>query len=245
MYALTVVAVGLQSWVNVFSGHSMRHFLPSVTAALGASKDRRDYLGRWHIHLHQSSDYVHTAKQNVHSLQQEVCQGLSFPQGPQSYDEDELLEQMETFLKSRGADLKEVDGHRTLKLVNGLACLNQGWPIVSAAGEAGEMEDATQSSSPADMSGSSVSPYWVSISRHSGHRRLHARGKCWVTPWSCAGIQEVWRVSPEVADSHCKLCLHNLKLESFPADTSSSVFQRRGRLMIEVRETTWMVARWW
>ena len=61
------------------------------------------------------------------------------------YDKDELL-------KRRGADMKEVDNHRTLKLVNGSHVnLNRTLPIVSAADKAGEIEDATQFPDPAGV----------------------------------------------------------------------------------------------
>ena len=43
---------------NLWSGHSERHLLPSVTAAQGEPKERRDYLGRWGIDRAASSDYV-------------------------------------------------------------------------------------------------------------------------------------------------------------------------------------------
>ena len=58
------------------SGHSMRHFLPTVSAGMGVQKEQRDFLGRWVINLHQSSDYVLSSMQNVHKTQELVCQGL-------------------------------------------------------------------------------------------------------------------------------------------------------------------------
>ena len=51
-----------ESGVLFWSGHSMRHFIPSVAAAINIPKDQRDYVGRWHVNFHQSADYVHTFK---------------------------------------------------------------------------------------------------------------------------------------------------------------------------------------
>jgi len=40
-----------------FTEHSERHWLPSVTGALGVTKDKRDMLGRWAVDSsHQSND---------------------------------------------------------------------------------------------------------------------------------------------------------------------------------------------
>ena len=60
-----------------WTGHSMRHVLPTIAAVLGTPKEQRDYLGRWHIGLHQSADYIHTCRQIVHDIQQRVCDKLS------------------------------------------------------------------------------------------------------------------------------------------------------------------------
>ncbi len=41
---------GIMFW----SGHSMRHFMPSVSASVNIPKEQRDYVGRWHVNLRQS-----------------------------------------------------------------------------------------------------------------------------------------------------------------------------------------------
>ena len=51
-----------------FSGHSPRHWLPSVSAALGVPKEKRDYVGRWHVNLHQSQDDVLTSRLRFRKL---------------------------------------------------------------------------------------------------------------------------------------------------------------------------------
>ena len=85
-----------------WSGHSMRHFLPSVAAAVDIGKEQRDYVGRWHVNQHQSADYVHTSRQIVTRVQESVnrciCSG-----GP-GYDESELLTEYKQFLEARGVD---------------------------------------------------------------------------------------------------------------------------------------------
>ena len=43
-------SVGVMYW----TGHSMRHFIPTVAAAIDIGKEQRDYVGRWHVNMHQS-----------------------------------------------------------------------------------------------------------------------------------------------------------------------------------------------
>ena len=87
-----------------WSGHSMRlrHVLPTIAAVFGVPKEQRDYLGRWHVGLHQSSDYIHTCRQIVHDIQRRVCDKLSG--GKPGYDEEELFEDFGAWLRERGLD---------------------------------------------------------------------------------------------------------------------------------------------
>ena len=71
--------------ITYWSGHSMRHFLPTVAAAIDIGKEQRDYVGRWHINLHQSADYVHTSRQIVLKVQESVNKAIV--EGNPFYDE--------------------------------------------------------------------------------------------------------------------------------------------------------------
>ena len=88
----------LPCWTFLFwTGHSMRHVLPTISAVFGESKERRNYLGRWSVNAQQSSDYVHTCRQIVHDVQGLVCDKLSG--GAPGYDEEELFSQLAAWLK--------------------------------------------------------------------------------------------------------------------------------------------------
>ena len=87
-----------------WSGHSMRHVLPTLAAVFGEPKERRDYLGRWHVGLQQSSDYVHTCRQIVHGVQQLVGDKLSG--GSPGYEEDELLDSSISFPSGFGTAVR-------------------------------------------------------------------------------------------------------------------------------------------
>ena len=60
-----------------FTGHSPRNFMPSVAAAIGISKDDRDFLGRWLINrMKGSADYTRTSREVVLRVQQAVCRSI-------------------------------------------------------------------------------------------------------------------------------------------------------------------------
>ena len=200
-----------------WGGHSMRHVLPTLAAVFGEPKERRDYLGRWHVGLHQSADYVHTCKQIVHDVQRLTCDKLSG--GRPGYDESELFTELFQWLQGRGVDAPEplIKPHRILRKVQGCFVLNQRWPLLKDAG-VGLLPAPPDviTADPTPQGGES--PFWISVSRHSGHRRLHIRDRCWVSPSSCFQVVDAWEVTPTVADSFCKLCYRDSNTE----DSSSS-----------------------
>ena len=51
-----------------------------------------------------------------------------------------------------------------------------------------------------------TAPFFVTISRHSGFRRLHKVGGCSTHPWSCYKVEYITRVVSGVADAVCKTC---------------------------------------
>ena len=198
-----------------WTGHSMRHVLPTISAVFGESKERRNYLGRWNVNAQQSADYLHTCRQIVHDVQGLVCDKLSG--GAPGYDEEELFVQLADWLAKRGQDpVPILKPHRILRKVQGCWVLNQTWPLLADPGSGLPPEPPEVVSWSRDEN-RGPSPFWVSVSRHSGHRRLHIRGKCWVDPSSCYCFEELWEVGPHVADSFCKLCYRDQQ-----ADTSSS-----------------------
>ena len=94
----------------------MRHYLPSVAAAMIFSKDQRDCVGRWHVNFHQSVGYIHTSRQIVVVVQVQWQVNRSLCECDPGYDESELWDEFATFLKARG---EEADGmvahHRIFK----------------------------------------------------------------------------------------------------------------------------------
>ena len=97
-----------------WKGHSDRHFLSSLSTAVGFKKEDRDFIGRWGIDRHQANDYLHSSMQTVIRIQEKCTQYLY--EGSPGYDESELFHEMVSFLESKGIPKPEaelvVDNHR-------------------------------------------------------------------------------------------------------------------------------------
>ncbi|CAE7378144.1 unnamed protein product, partial [Symbiodinium pilosum] len=74
-----------------WSGHSARHTLPSIAAALDVGKDRRDFLGRWCYAQHGSQDYILTSRQVVHGIQNLISKTVLEGNADGGYIEEEVL----------------------------------------------------------------------------------------------------------------------------------------------------------
>ena len=216
-----------------WSGHSMRHFLPSVAASVDIGKEQRDYVGRWHVNQHQSADYVHTSRQIVTRVQESVnrciCSG-----GP-GYDESELLTEYKQFLEARGVlEAGRVAGrhHIWRNADDGIGyMLGVKWPTFEVLENPDHVWDTSLvqtgrveidhreeiSSSPS----SRTPPYFVSITRRTGFRRLHKTSGCGVIPERCYKVEWVWEVNEKTADAVCKVCLARCG-KSKPDSSSSS-----------------------
>ena len=64
-------------------------------------------------------------------------------------------------------------------------------------------------------------PYFVSITRRTGFRRLHKTSGCGVIPERCYKVEWVWEVNVKTADAVCKVCLARCG-KSKPDSSSSS-----------------------
>ena len=206
--------IGMTYW----SGHSMRHFLPSVAAAIDISKEQRDYVGRWHINLHQSADYVHTSRQMVHQVQESVNKAIC--EGVPSYDESELMEDFACYLTTKGRSPGEwIKPHAVWKQVDGNYLIGGKWPTLGEdvyeeeiwADQSDQVVEAALEEQPTDsvVTEEIVQPkaaFFVTVSRHSGFRRLHKIGCCSLQPWTCYKVEYVARVAEGAADAVCKTC---------------------------------------
>eukprot|EP00435_Cladocopium_sp_Y103_P052661 s658_g16.t1 len=206
--------------VMYFTGHSMRHFLLTVAAVINISKEQRDYVGRWHVHLHQSADYIHSSRQIVTQVQEAVNQ--SIVEGvPSSYDESELIDDFGCFLLTKGRVPSEwIKQHGIWRGTEGKLMIGGKWPTMPADvidsevwAERGFLQEDGKASSSHAADGPAEteeedksSPFFVTVSRHSGFRRLHRVGCCSTQPWACHKVEYISRVTEDVADAVCKTC---------------------------------------
>ena len=187
-----------------WSGHSPRHWAPSVSAVLGVHKDERDFLGRWQVNRHASNDYVLTSQQVVRSIQRQVSQAIITKS---NYDEEDLLQRISRFAASHG-----LDGERVKENLSVL--------IKSASGEWGLLMDPVIGEAPDSQEPVSIvsqtsdtdtqmqeAPYWVSVSVRTGFKRLHKMYGCGTHPWNCSKVIEVHQLKADTADAICKDCL--------------------------------------
>ena len=227
-----------------FSGHSPRHWLPSVSAALGVPKEKRDYVGRWHVNLHQSQDYVLTSRQIVHEVQELVCNSIC--RGTPGFCETEMLEDFSEYLRGKEVPDDEVKqviaSHEVVKKnVNddGVESWNlqRDWPGLELLWQSGgehamrsehDHEGVDQPDTDQAPIEDEQAPFFVTISRRSGFRRLHRRGYCGVFHGTCQQVEFLRRVDSAAADAFCKICLkkgglrETSNLESSTSGSSSS-----------------------
>lgn len=202
---------------SFWTGHSSRHFLHSVAAALEVPQERRDFLSRWGIDQHQSNDYVLASRQVVLDLQELILTKIS--EGSPGYDESELLESLMIHLQKAGVNQEPADRevmlHRVmLKTAGGHSPL-QVWPLVNPTPEETPLpvaEPVTSAPPSRDQAKEGVAPYFISISRKTNFRRIHKRASwggaiCGVLPWKCNQTQDLWELRSAEADAICKDCL--------------------------------------
>ena len=223
-----------QTGILYWSGHSMRHFLPTVAAAVDIGKEQRDYVGRWHVNLHQSADYVHTSRQIVLKVQEAVNKAIV--EGAPGYDESELLEDYGCFLVTRGRMPADwIKHHAIWKKIDGSLHLGGTWPMIEVDFIDGALlEEPSQVQPPETINEGAAeaereetadtAPFFVTISRHTGFRRLHKIGGCNIQPWACHKVEYLARVVPGVADAACKTCQrkHGKAFEEGPEESSTS-----------------------
>ena len=223
-----------------WSGHSARHWLPSWAAMLGVSKPDRDFLGRWQAGAHESNEYIVTSREVVHRVQMHVVEKINC--GHQGVDEQPLLDEIQEFGNARnvsfarGASRHRVwrtndDGHRALLL---------GFPLDYEL-EAGEAEgeaalEVAVEDDEEQQQDASACPYWVSVSRRSQFRRLHAKDKCGVLPWTVFRAEGFQTVDEANADAWCKICWRKISHDGAEASREASSSGSSSSTEAEVQE---------
>ena len=206
-----------------WSGHSPRHFLPSLAAAIGIEEKKRDFLGRWAAARQGSTAYVLTARQIIQQIQAEVCEALLIGKNPPGYIEEELLLRLKNFAERHGVAGGVAARHNVLVW----CALNLSWSLQgeypAIRVDPGSQQQAVanpvaEASNPDDEE---VPPYFVVVGR-SGHRRLHMSRSCAVRQERCLETIPLYHINQDSADAICKLCRPRLQEQGAISSESAS-----------------------
>ena len=195
-----------------WSGHSARHCLPSWAAAVGVDSDRRAFIGRWRAGVEVDHNaYVLTARQVVHGVQEEVLQAFCTGK-PRHYLEVEVINELVKYGEPRGVARGEITKrHMVWRRKDRVVALFQNFPMIDREIWAGgdfltdELENPVVTLE-GEEEPEATAPYWVSISRKTGFRRLHKMGGCGISPDSVFRSELVATVNKDTADKKCRLC---------------------------------------
>ena len=201
-------------WRSRWSGHSARHCLPSWSAALGVPAEQRSFVGRWKAGIEtDANSYVLTSRQIVHGVQELVAKAFSVGD-PKSFIETEVLEDLKTFAEERNLEWRQVlRSHQIWRRRGDAVALGQKFPMLETNIWQDGMLAAEDDLALLDteVGDQRVAPYWVSISRKTGFRRLHRWDGCGVKPANVHSSEEVWEVKPGIADKKCLVCFRDGK----------------------------------
>ena len=218
---------------NFWSGHSARHWLPTHAANIGIPKEQRDYLGRWQAGAQESNAYVLSAKQIVTAIQREVNKAIC--EGNVGLTEGELIEELKIYGRERG--VTQADGrwyHIMLRLPDHKYGLRTPYPTLEMMMDDDELEEMVagwaqtvpleEKPKPRGSTDPEKEvPYWISISRRTGLKRLHKKScACGVQYWTVATYEEVETIPKTGVDAWCRVCFKKELDEQEDEDSSTS-----------------------
>ena len=218
------------SIIKFWSGHSARHVLPSLAAAIGISADKINFLGRWAVARSASATYIQTSRQIVHQVQGGVCRALLEGTPEPGYIEEELLVELQRFAVAQGSSIDVQQLHGVMSWNASVKCWSLGGKYPAIAVNPDSLRRAVADPAKPDFSpGEDLedAPYFITISR-SGFRRLHISKACAVRQERCIEWVPVHQVSATCADAICKLCRPRVDTNQEPSSASASTDDEAG-----------------
>ena len=207
-----------------WTGHSARHVLNQAALVLGVPKDQRDYLGRWCIGRVGSNAYIHTARQVVEDTQMRVVRALLEGQG--YIDESELLDEIAQFADEHGLIGHRIRRRHAQNFRRGFEPLvldEEDTDNEQKADEIWKADVETELSLEENTSQTSQSNrYFVTVSRRTGLRRLHAYHRCPVTTQRCLETFDVSSIDDSTFDAMCRICKRRLQADEGQLESEES-----------------------
>ena len=202
-------------------GHSARHFLNQAALALGVPKERRDYLGRWALCRTGSNAYIHTARQVVETIQLDVMRALTT--GSAEIDETELLDEVTQFADDHGLIGHRIRRRHTQQLTRDLPVLHSEEPDTDHETEDLDEPELAKTVGELEKQDCGVaSKFFITVSRRTGLRRLHAHFKCPVRSQRCLDSFDVSSIDETTFDVMCRICKRRLQADEGKLESESS-----------------------
>ncbi|CAE6926365.1 unnamed protein product [Symbiodinium natans] len=214
----------LESYITA---HALRDWLASLAAALGVPKPKpdRDFLGRWSIgSAGGSADYVRTSREVVQRVQDLVAKTLVTGK-PRPYLEHQALDRLAeamNLLDQNGAQVRA--HHDILRKLPGAPRLGGEWPTFIPGAEEEELVSVHEPKVGSQSAAPTQPKYFITVSKHTGFRRLHLNGQCYVKPFKCRSVSYHDVVDGAQIDAICRDCKRRMRRETGedPQEDSSS-----------------------
>jgi hypothetical protein len=168
-----------------------------------------------------SNAYIHTARQVVETIQLDVMKALTT--GSAEIDETELLDQVTQFADDHGLIGHRIRRRHTQQLTRDMPVLHSEEPDTDPETENVDEHELGKAVEELDKpEGRVVSKYFVTVSRRTGLRRLHAHFKCPVRSQRCLDSFDVSSVDETTFDVMCRICKRRLQTDEGKHESESS-----------------------
>eukprot|EP00435_Cladocopium_sp_Y103_P038052 s612_g10.t1 len=170
----------------------------------------------------QGAMHIHTARQVVETIQMEVVNALT--RGTAEVDETELLEEITQFADAHGVIGHRIRRRHTQQLERQLEPLQ----VLEHDSEDDQVLEIHENSNTDPVEQVETRPtdqgpkYFVTVSRRTGLRRLHAHFKCPVRSQRCLETFDLSTVDENSFDVMCRICKKRLQVDEGQQGSDSS-----------------------
>ena len=212
--------------VTFWTGHSPRHWLPTLAARLGFQKESRDFLGRWQAGAGEANAYILSAQQNVFAIQRAVVSGVCI--GHKDLGEEEVLHDFKDYVANRGMSPSSSALRLTLLKQDAAGRWGLQYPPISFVHDEPDaiqddhMFDTPVQEEEAMSSKCADGGFWVSVSRKTGFRRLHKMYGCGVMHWNVFKAEFFHNPKEAAADAWCKICRKSITKKEAESESETS-----------------------
>ncbi|OLP82107.1 hypothetical protein AK812_SmicGene37261 [Symbiodinium microadriaticum] len=214
------------AWLSLLSEHSERNFTSSIASAAGVDRERKAYLGRWHV-VEASDEYVRTAWQVVTSLQKLIVQTLCESSAELA---NFALDALDERFQSKGASKEARD----------LLASNWSMPAEWAAWRKARLEAGQGAAMPPAPVVNDVQEsfaFYVTVLGKGRLRRLHRKGGCGKQPDKVRCVEYFESLKGITYDSECRHCFPSER--DPPEEEASSVSSSTARVGTGTDKRAW------